>query len=47
MASKAKETKNTSSLMNNWIVRNLVWAGIFITVLIVGAMIFLNVFTNK
>lgn len=46
MASKAKETKNTSSLMSNWIVRNLVWAGIFITVLIVGAMIFLNVFTK-
>ncbi|MBQ7771741.1 MAG: PASTA domain-containing protein [Bacteroidales bacterium] len=46
MASKAKETKNTSSLMSNWIVRNLVWAGIFITVLIIGAMIFLNVFTK-
>lgn len=32
--------------MSNWIVRNLVWAGVFVLVLLIGAMIFLNRFTK-
>ena len=36
----------TKSILNNWIVRNLLIALAVVVVLIVGAMIFLNVFTK-
>ena len=45
MAAETKG-KKSSSIMSNWIVRNLVWAGVFVLVLLVGAMIFLNRFTK-
>lgn len=41
-----KKEKKSSSIMENWIVRNLVWAGVFVILLLVGSMIFLNRFTK-
>jgi len=41
-----KKTENKKGLMNNWIIRNLVWACILMVALVAGAMIFLNVVTK-
>ena len=41
----AQKTK-TSSLLSNWIVKNLLWAVILVVVLLVGSSILLRVFTH-